>query len=149
MQTLERVRVEVGDGSPHAWKFECDVMRAGMFGAFFQHRGAPFRISHLVTDPTKRRERLRASALMLERAGGTQLLPNDDVALKPGDRILFVGEYVASRLQQRYLDEPSAVAWVCSGTEPPSGYLFRWWRRQSLRMRDAGRRNRAPSKEPS
>ena len=34
--TLERVRREVGEGSPHAWTFECDVLQPGMFYAFFQ-----------------------------------------------------------------------------------------------------------------
>lgn len=142
-RTLDRVRDEVGDESPHAWAFECDVMRAGMFAAFFQRRGAAFKVAHLVSDPTRRRERMRVSALMLERAGDFELLPADDVALKPGDRILFVGEAAAQRLQQRYLDEPSAVAWVCSGTEPPSGFLFRWWRRRMQKRRESRRRDKA------
>jgi len=139
-RTLERVRAEVGEGSPHAWRFECDVMRAGLFAAFFQRRGAAYRIGHLMADPMKRRERLRASVLMLERGSEFELLPNDDVALKPGDRLLIVGDAVAERLQQRYLDEPSAVTWVCSGTEPPTGYLFRWWRRQSQKWGELQRR---------
>ena len=69
-----------------------------------------------------------------------QLLPDEDVALKPGDRLLVVGDADAERLQQRYLDEPSAVSWVCSGTEPPTGYLFRWSRRQSQKWRESPRR---------
>ena len=33
---------------------------------------------------------------------------------------------VARRLQQRYLTEPGTVAWVCSGSEPARGFIFRW-----------------------
>ena len=55
------------------------------------------------------------AALMLERGGQRQLLPAADTALKPGDRILFVGDAVAQRLQRRYLVEPGTIAWVCSG----------------------------------
>ena len=49
---------------------------------------------------------------MLERHGETLLLPADDTLLKPGDRILFVGDDPARRLQQRYLTEPGTVSWA-------------------------------------
>ncbi len=134
--SLERVRSEVGEGSPRAWTIECDAMRPGMFSALFQHGDEPFTIAHLFTDPTTRQQRMHASVLMLERSGKPQLLPDDDVALRPGDRLLVVGTDVARRLQQRYLDEPSTVQWVRSGNEPPRGLLFRWWRQR--RMKQAG-----------
>ncbi|MEO8508154.1 MAG: NAD-binding protein [Betaproteobacteria bacterium] len=125
--TLQRIRTEVGEGSPRAWRFDCDVLQPGMFYAFFQRVGAPFTIGHLRNDPTNPRERMRVAALMLEREGGDRFLPDDDTLLKPGDRILFVGDDVARRLQQRYSVEPGTVAWVCSGSEPPRGWIFRWW----------------------
>jgi len=124
---LARVRSEVGDGSPHSWSFECDVLQPGMFYAFFQRPGALFRIHQLLADPTNPGVRMRVTPLMLEREGTTALLPPDDMALKPGDRILFAGDDVARRLQKRYLTEPGTVAWVCSGSEPARGFIFRWW----------------------
>jgi Trk K+ transport system NAD-binding subunit len=130
---IERVRAEVGDGAPRPWTIVCDVLQPGMFSALFQYGGEPFTIRHLVTDPMSRQERMRASVLMLERSGTPQFLPGDDVALKPGDRLLFVGDDVARRLQQRYLDEPSTVEWVRSGSEPPRGLLFRWWRQRRMK----------------
>ncbi len=133
LATLERVRREVGDGAPRAWTIVCDAMRPGIFRALFQHSGEPFTIAHLVTDPMVRQDRMHASALMLERSGKVQLLPPDDLALKPGDRVLFVGNDIARRLQQRYLDEPSTVEWVRSGSEPPRGLLFRWWRQRVMK----------------
>ncbi len=125
---LARVRAEAGDGAPRAWSFECDVLQPGMFGAFFQRNGEPFRIAHLTADPTAPTERLNVAALMLERGGQRQLLPAADTPLKPADRILFVGDDAAQRLQRRYLTEPGTVAWVCSGEEPPRSLIFRWWR---------------------
>ncbi|MEP7276911.1 MAG: NAD-binding protein [Betaproteobacteria bacterium] len=123
---LERVRHETGDGAPRAWSFECDVLQPGLFHAFFQRVGAPFRIAYLCADPTNPLERMRVAALMLERNGVPQLLPDETMLLKPGDRILFVGDDAGRRLQLRYLTEPGTVAWVCSGTEPPRGWVFRW-----------------------
>jgi len=134
--TLQRIRSEAGEGSPNEWALECDVLQPGMFHAFFQRGGAPFRLAHLVADPTSPTERLRTAALMLERDNASVLLPDDDTLLKPGDRILFVGDDLARRLQQRYLTEPGTIAWVCSGSEPPRGLVFRWWARRRA-ARDA------------
>ena len=64
---LDRVRKEVGDGSPHSWAFECDVLQPGMFYAFFQRVGAPFRVQHLLADPTNPGARMRVTPVMLER----------------------------------------------------------------------------------
>ena len=136
--TLERVRAEVGAGSPRAWTLACDVLQPGMFHAFFQRAGTAFRIEHVVTDPTNPPERMRVSALLLERDGAQTLLPPDSTVLKPGDRVLFVGDDVARRLQQRYLTEPGTVSWVCTGSEPPRGLVFRWLEGR-LRAKDAPR----------
>ncbi len=129
--TIKRVLDEVGEGAPSAWRFECDVMQAGMFAAFFQHRDGAFRIADLLADPTDPQVRMRAAALMLERKGEVQLLPTVDTSLKAGDRILFVGDDSARRLQSRYLIEPGTVSWVLSGKEPPRGAIFRWWQRRA------------------
>ena len=127
---LAQVRRAVGEGAPRAWSFECDVLQPGMFFAFFQRVGEPMRIAQLLADPTNPSERMVGFPLMLERERTTRLLPPEDTVLKPGDRILFVGDDATRRLQQRYLVEPGTVSWVCSGNEPPRGYVFRWYYRR-------------------
>lgn len=129
-EALAHIRAVVGDTSPRAWSFECDVLGPGMFFAFFQRGGTPFTLRHLTLDPTDPQTRMACTALMLERDKRQRLLPPEDTPLRPGDRVLFVGEDAARRLQQRYLTEPGTVAWVCSGTEPARGYVFRWWQRR-------------------
>ena len=129
--TIRRVRDEVGAGAPSAWIFECDVLQPGMFNAFFQSAPASFRIAHLLADPTDPQVRMPAAALMLERQGTFELLPDADLKLKPGDHILFVGDSSTRRLQRRYLAEPGTVSWTLSGTEPPRSFVFRWWDRRS------------------
>ncbi len=135
--TLERIVHDSGEGAPRAWRFECDVLEPGMFHAFFQRDGAPFRIANVVADPTMPQDRLRVTALMLERDRESVLLPADDTLLKPGDRVLFVGDDGSRRLQLRYLTEPGTVAWVCSGSEPAHGLVFRWWHQWRARRQSA------------
>ena len=129
--TIRRVHDEVGAGAPSAWIFECDVLQPGMFGAFFQSAPIVFCIAHLLADPTDPQRRMPAAALMLERQGTFELLPAADTKLKPGDRILFVGDDFSRRLQRRYLGEPGTVSWALSGTEPPRSFVFRWLDRRS------------------
>jgi hypothetical protein len=129
--TLEHVQREVGDSAPRAWEFDCGVLQPGMFHAFFQRAGAPFTIAHLVANPISPQERLQVTALMLESEGRRTLLPPDATKLKPGDRVLLVGDDAARRLQLRYATEPDTIAWVCSGSEPPRGLVFRWWLRRA------------------
>ena len=129
--TMRRVRDEVGTGAPSAWSFDCDVLQAGMFNALFQSAPAVFRIAHLLADPTDPQVRMPVAALMLERQGAFELLPSAESALKPGDRILFVGDSSSRRLQRRYLTEPGTVSWTVSGNEPPRSFVFRWWDRHS------------------
>ena len=122
---------EVGPGSPRAWGFDCDVLQPACSG---RSSSAAANLSTSRTSkpiPRTRRSALRVAALMLERGEHVDLMPAPDTALRPGDRILFVGDEAAFRLQRRYLVEPGTIAWVCSGKEPPQGMLFRWWQQRS------------------
>ncbi len=124
-QVIERLVEGVGEGAPRAWRFQCDVMQPGMFAAFFQRQGEPLRIQHLLADPVDPSSRLAAVALMCERRQESILLPPDDMALKPGDHLLFVGRDAARQLQSRYLSDPHSVEFALTGVEPPRSWLLR------------------------
>lgn len=57
---------------------------------------------------------------------GLLLLPAEDTALGPGDRILFAGADGVEALQRRYLFDPGPIEFVRTGIDPPRGALFRW-----------------------
>jgi len=139
-QVIERLSEGVGKGAPRAWRFQCDVMQPGMFTAFFQKQAEPLRIHHLLADPVDPMARLAAVALMCERRQESILLPPDDMVLKPGDHLLFVGRDLARQLQSRYLSDPRSVEFALTGVEPPRSWLLR---------RLAERRRRAESAKPA
>ncbi|MEZ5659124.1 MAG: NAD-binding protein [Burkholderiaceae bacterium] len=124
-EAIARIQAEVGSGAPRAWTFVCDIMQPGMFGAFFQGQGERLTIDHLTRYPGDADSRLQAVPLMLDRRGEHTLMPPADMALKPGDQLLFVGSDEAMRVQQRFLSEPGAIQYVRSGTQPPRGWVFR------------------------
>lgn len=124
-RVIDRITEAVGSGAPRAWRFRCDVMQPGMFTAFFQKPGEPLRIRHLLSDPVDPSSRLATVALMCERRQETILLPPDDLVLKPGDHLLFVGREAARQLQLRYLTDPHSVEFSLTGVEPPRSWLLR------------------------
>ena len=105
-----------------AWTFVCDVMQPGMFGAFFQGAGQPLSVGHISRDPGNPDVTLQAVCLMLDRKGEQILLPEPQIALRPGDQLLFVGDEDALLRQQRYLQEPGSVQFVRTGREPSRGW---------------------------
>jgi Trk K+ transport system NAD-binding subunit len=135
---IETIQQSLGSLAPRAWTFHCDVMLPGMFAAFFQSAGQPFEISHLQTDPVTGREPLACLPLMLVRHGVIGMLPESSTALQPGDHLLFVGDAHSQHMQQRFLNDASAVHFVRDGVEVPRSWLFRYLkqRHQNRRLRD-------------
>ena len=136
-KTIELIQDNVGSGAPRAWKFTCDIMQPGMFGAFFQGQGDRLAISHLLRHPSRADQMINAAALMLDRRGEQTLLPGPDVELKPGDHILFVGSEEAMRVQQEYLRDPRALQFVRTGAEEPRAWIFRQINRWMKKAPDA------------
>jgi Trk K+ transport system NAD-binding subunit len=124
-RTIELIMSTVGNASPRNWEFHCDTLQPGMFGAFFQGYEEPLQIRHLLIDPTDRDRSLVAAALLLVRKGQTLMLPSPGTALKPGDRILFIGRERARVRQLSFLREPGVFDYVRTGVQSPRGWLFR------------------------
>lgn len=124
-RVIARITEAVGTGAPRAWRFQCDVMQPGMFTAFFQKQAVPLTIRHLLADPVDPTTRLAAVALMCERRQESILLPPEDMVLKPGDRLLFVGREQASERQMRYLSDPRSIEFTLTGIEPPRTWVLR------------------------
>ncbi len=129
-RTIGLIQAHVGNRAPRAWAFGCDIMQPGMFSAFLQGSGGDrLAIAHLLRDPANRDERLHAVALMLERRGEQLLLPDEQLELKAGDQILFVGADEALTRQQSYLKDPGAVHYARTGVERPRTWVFKQWNR--------------------
>lgn len=69
----------------------------------------------------------------LQAGDALQLLPAPETVLEPGDEVLFAGVQAAQAIQQRFVGDPSALAFVRSGIEPPRSAVFRWWAARSAR----------------
>jgi hypothetical protein len=122
---IDLIAQALGTQAPFVWTFDCDIFHAGMFSAFCQGFGKRLKLRELMQDPHTFGEKLACLPLMLEREDAFFLLPDGDMDLHAGDRILFVGSNTAKRLQQRFLDDASTLEFVRHGIEQPRTWLFR------------------------
>lgn len=124
-QTAALLEERVGDKVPFMWVFDCYASYAGLREALAPDVDPPLTIGDLLINPEKPPERLRAVPLLLLRKRQEIPLPPENTRLLSGDRILFAGQRGEKELQRRFLLEPSPLAYVRTGVEPPRSWLFR------------------------
>lgn len=124
-RTAELLEQHVGDKVPFMWVFDCFASYAGLREALAPEIDPPLSIGDLLINPERPPERISAVPLLLLRKKQEIPLPAEDTRLLSGDRILFAGQRGEGELQKRFLLEPSPLAYVRTGVEPPRSWLFR------------------------
>jgi Trk K+ transport system NAD-binding subunit len=124
-QTAALLERHVDDKVPFIWVFDCYAPYPGLREALAPEVDPPLSIADLLVNPQKPPERISAVPLLLLRKNQETPLPAEDTRLSSGDRILFAGRRGERELQRRFLLEPSPLAFVRTGVEPPRSWLFR------------------------
>ncbi|MDR0578347.1 MAG: NAD-binding protein [Candidatus Accumulibacter sp.] len=124
-RTAALLEQRVGYKVPFMWGFDCYASYPGLREALAPEIDPPLAIGDLLVNPEKPPERIRAVPLLLLRKNQETPLPAEDTPLLSGDRILFAGQRGERELQRRFLLEPSPLAYVRTGVEPPRSWLFR------------------------
>lgn len=89
--------------------------------------GREVMLDDLEHDPRYREKRLHVVPLMIERPGeGSIMLPDMDLSLRLGDRILFAGLPEARGSMALLVHNYNALEYVVTGIERPSGLVWRW-----------------------
>jgi Trk K+ transport system NAD-binding subunit len=124
-QTAALLERHVDYKVPFVWVFDCYAPYPGLREALAPEVDPPLSIADLLVNPQKPPERISAVPLLLLRKNQEMPLPAEDTPLRSGDRILFAGRRGERELQRRFLLEPSPLAFVRTGVEPPRSWLFR------------------------
>ena len=122
---LARMRLELGEDVPESWSVRLDAAQAAAVDAWLERR-APLPLAALLADPAARELRLACVPLLLRRDSCDQLVPTDSDDLRAGDEILFAGTHEARVRQQLILQNANALAYVLTGREAQSGWLWGW-----------------------
>ena len=121
----QHIEAMCGGVTPETWSFVIDPEQASAVHAAVA-AGEQVRISHLQCRPTDRTKRLRCIALLLDRGGKTYVLPDPNMPLQCGDRILYTARAGTRQVMTWILNNPKALEYVVSGNELPDGTIWRW-----------------------
>ena len=129
-----RQRIEaMCDGvTPETWSFEIAPDRAAAVYTAVD-KGEEVRISHLQHAPSDRDKPLPCLALLLNRGDKNYLMPDPDMPLQRGDRILFTARAGTRAVMDWALNNPKALEYVVTGNELPDGTVWRWLARHKTR----------------
>lgn len=131
---VSRVTGVVTDRSPQPWEIRLDEEQAPAVISLMEE-GLEIRLQHLLTDPHQRDRQLRCVCLLHRHGSRRTLLPEEDLVLEPGDRLLFCGN----------ARERSAMAFTClnlnilnfvvTGEDRPAGIVWAWLARRRAAAR--------------
>jgi len=137
---VARLQASLGEATPEIWSV---AMTAS--GALALHRalileGATIRVGELRRDPGDRAAQLACEALFLMHTDKATLLPADEIALAPGDALLFAGKPAARRAQLQTLRNVNVRDYVLSGIDRPGGWIWQRLMRRAGEQRPPGAR---------
>ena len=119
--TLDRMRAYCGGRLGALWKMTLSEGDAPALQPWLRSGVA---IGDLLRSPRDRDKRLDAVPLMLARDGRTVLGPADDVQVRVGDEILFVGRPYSRRALVDTATNRVVAEYVISGREVPAGWVW-------------------------
>jgi len=124
-QLISRIAALVQDRVPEVWEVGIDDEGAHAVCEAIS-RGGRVTLANLLRDPRDRDEKLPAIPLLLLRRNERRLLPQEDLRLRTGDRLLLCGRQHARSRMDWTLQNIHALAYILTGDSVPGGWLWRW-----------------------
>lgn len=134
---VSRIAGIASDRVPGVWEVAITPERAG--AVIEEQRTADISLRDLMRDP-KDREKVQACIPLLLKRGLVQyLVPNENMVVESGDRILFCGRSQAHSDMLWVIRNVDVLHYVLTGEEHPSSYLWKWIKRREQESANAGR----------
>ena len=136
-ELISRLIAVVNEEVPDVWEVGLDEIHAPAITAAMKRHGGQVYLEDMLRTPSERDRAMPAIALMLRRSSSLTLLPDGQIRLKPGDRLLFCGSDRARYRMRWTCFDDHVLNFIVTGEERPEGAVMRWLLQ---RRRGAGRR---------
>ncbi|NOQ69108.1 MAG: potassium transporter TrkA [Gammaproteobacteria bacterium] len=121
---ISRLSAVVGDKKPHIWTAEINTKQApAIINAL--NLGRNTTLNYLTQDPVSRDHKLKCVALLIERQGDYQMMPDDSTKIEIGDRILFCGKREDMNSMHWILHVMSSLNYVMNYRDEAESYIWR------------------------
>ncbi|MCW8906300.1 MAG: NAD-binding protein [Sedimenticola sp.] len=136
-ELVSRISALVTSHSPDIWelRLEPDDALAVCRGL---EQGRLIQLQHLSADPGDRRRPLECIPLLLKRDGESFMLPDPEIPVKRGDRLLYCGRAAARHRMGWCLQNIHALNYILTGESVSTGWVWRKLKRHGLLGRSAG-----------
>ncbi len=121
----ELITVVGGDVKPEVWTATIDDRSAAAVTVRIR-AGEEVSLRDVVRAPYDRDAQLPVVPLVLRHRAGTEVVPDLDRPLAPGDEVLFCARPGAHRLLDANLNNPYTLQFLISGVDEPRSWAMRW-----------------------
>jgi voltage-gated potassium channel len=128
-ELVERLRALTGESTPDFWSFEVSTTDAPGLHGLLQRSPEPVTVGDLRRSVLDRERRTSSIGLLLIRGEERWDLPDDEMTVRQGDRLLFAGTQAARREQREAVRNANMAAHVIAGRSSLEGIVWRWLNR--------------------
>lgn len=124
-ELVSRISAVTNELVPDVWTVTLDTQGApAIVAALHEEMGVYLDV--LLREPRNRNQRLSCLPVMMKRGAYSVLIPDEDVALRPGDQLLFCGVVGAHQQMQWTLQNRNVLRYLQNGEERPEGAIWQW-----------------------
>jgi voltage-gated potassium channel len=124
-EMISRLSAITNDLVPDVWVVTIGPEESpAVAAALYEEQG--LYLETLQLNPRDREQKLPCLPLLLKRGHQTLLIPDDTVALRSGDQLLYCGVVGAHQRMQWTLQNSNVLRYLQSGEERPEGVIWRW-----------------------
>jgi voltage-gated potassium channel len=127
---IERMQACMGEATPEVWSVAATAAGAPAVHRALLAQGRRIALGELMRDSTDRARRLACQALYVQRGSEAIVMPEPDMALHPGDQMLFAGRRDCRAAQWPLLRNINLLDYVLTGIDAPGGWI---WQRLARR----------------
>ena len=128
-QLVSRIAGAIGEWVPAVWEIEIDEDSAAAYCSAIA-AGQNITLQNMLQMPRDRDEQLLCVPLMHIRRGTRVLLPEHDLTIKVGDKLLFCGRKSSENLMRRGMVDGNILSYITTGEWRPEGTLWKWLTRR-------------------